>query len=51
MSLLGHIDVFNQADDNWPEYYEMLEQYFFANDINDNKKRTATLLTVIGKDT
>ena len=51
MSLLGHIDVFNQADDNWPEYYEMLEQYFFANDINDNKKRMATLLTVIGKDT
>ena len=29
----------------------MLEQYFFANDINDNKNRTATLLTVIGKDT
>ena len=51
MSLFGHVDVFNQAHDNWPEYYEILEQYFFANDINDNKKRTATLLTVIGKDT
>ena len=51
MSLLGNIDAFNPEHDNWPEYYEMLEQYFLANDIEDNKKRTATLLTIIGKET
>ena len=49
-NLLGLIEAFNIQDDKWDEYYETLEQYFIANEISDNKKLTATFITLIGKD-
>ena len=51
MSLIGKVEIFNQGYDNWEEYYEMVEQYFIANEITEDAKRTATFLTVIGKET
>ena len=51
MALLGKIDSFNHGPDDVCEYIERVDQYFFANDINDAKKKTAIFLTVIGSDT
>ena len=50
-SLLGSIEQFDPKYGDWSEYTERLEQYFLANDINDDKKQTAVFLTVIGSDT
>ena len=50
--LLGHIEPFNWAAEEWPQYVERLEQFFVANDITgeDNAvKRRATFLTVVGR--
>ena len=51
MALLGKIDSFNLKPDDICEYLERVEQYFFGNDIEDAKKKTAIFLTVIGTDT
>ena len=51
MALLGKIDSFNLKSDDICEYLERVEQYFFANDIEDAKKKPAIFLTVIGNDT
>ena len=51
MSLLGKIEAFDQENDKWSDYWDTVEQYFIANGIEDNKKRTATFLTLIGKET
>ena len=51
MSLLGKIDEFNCKDDDICEYMERVEQYFYANNIEDEKKQTAIFLTVIGSAT
>ena len=40
MALLGKNDSFNHGSDNLCEYIEKVDQYFFANDINDAKKKT-----------
>ena len=50
MALPGKIDSFNLKSDDICEYLERVEQYFFANDIEDGKKKTAIFLTVIGSD-
>ena len=41
MVLLGQIDSFNHNSDDICEYIERVDQYFYANDINDAKKKTA----------
>ena len=51
MSGIGRMDKFDPENDDWAEYWEMMEQYFCANEIDDNKKRTATFITLIGKET
>ena len=51
MSLLGRIEQFVHGVDLWNDYWEMIDQYFKANEITDNAKRTATFLTLIGKET
>ena len=53
-ALLGHIDQFDPADEQWPQYVERLEQLFVANDVTgDDKavKRRATFLSVVGRST
>ena len=49
MALLGKIDSFHLKSDDICEYLERVEQYFFANDIEDAKKKNAIFLTVIWK--
>ena len=50
--LLGHIDQFDPAAEEWPQYVERLEQFFEANDITGEEKAVkwrATFLSVVGK--
>ena len=51
MAVLGQIDSFNHNSDDTCEYIERVDQYFYANDINDAKKKTAIFLAFIGSDT
>ena len=50
VALLGKINSFNHGSDDICEHIEGVDQYFFANNINDAKKKTAIFLTVIGSD-
>ena len=53
LPLLGHIEQFDSAVEQWTQYVERLEQFFVANDvIGDDKavKRRATFLLVVGRD-
>ena len=50
-ALLGHIEQFDPAVEQWTQYVERLEQFFVANDIiGDNKavKWRANFLSVVG---
>ena len=49
--MFGSIDAFAVHVGDWNEYVERLEQYFIANDIEDDKKKTAIFLTIIGAET
>ena len=51
MAVYGKIDEFNIEDDSWSDYMERLEHYFYANDIEDGKKKAAIFLTVVGSKT
>ena len=52
MATLGKIEQFDlHGNENFSEYIERLEQYFFANDIDNDKKQTAVFLTVTGPET
>ncbi len=44
---IGKIDAFDNATDDWTLYCERIEQYFKANDIDDDK-RVSVLLSAIG---
>ena len=49
--MIGRIDPFNNAEEDWPTYYvERLEQYFEVNSIDDDKKVPA-LISLIGSKT
>ena len=50
MALIGKIEEYDEKD-NWIEYTERLEQYFVANEITDNGKKRADLLSVCGAKT
>ncbi|XP_043243629.1 uncharacterized protein K02A2.6-like isoform X2 [Amphibalanus amphitrite] len=45
---LGKIEEFHQGQDNWEEYAERLDQFFVANDIQDDAKKRAILLSSMG---
>ncbi|GFO38215.1 Pol polyprotein [Plakobranchus ocellatus] len=45
---LGRIEEFNPAQNDLESYIERLEQYFVANNVTTEEKRTAVLLSVIG---
>ena len=50
MALNGKIEEYNE-NDSWIEYTERLENYFAANEIPDNNKKRALLLSVCGAKT
>ena len=41
MATLGKFEPFNYHKDDIDEYYELVEQYFYANGVEDEKKQTA----------
>ena len=45
---LGRLEVFEAAEDNWEEYVERLVQFFVANEIDDDVKKRAILLSNVG---
>ena len=50
--LLGHLEQFDPALEEWPQYVERLEQFFVANDITGDGsavKKRATFLAVVGR--
>ncbi|CAM1308578.1 Uncharacterised protein r2_g1856 [Pycnogonum litorale] len=47
---LGRVDKFVVGEDSWDDYYERLQCYFTANDIDDTKK-VAVLLSLVGPKT
>ena len=51
MAVYGKIEEFDPNNEKWTDYADRIEQYFYANEINDEKKQTAIFLTVIGSTT
>ena len=45
---LGRLEVFDSTEDNWEEYIERLVQFFVANEITDDVKKRAILLSNVG---
>ena len=50
MTLIGKIEEYNE-NDSWMEYNKRLEHYLVANEITDNNKKRAVLLSVRGTKT
>ena len=51
MTVYGKIEEFNAKREAWDDYIDKLDNYFSANDINDEKKQVAIFLTVIRSET
>ena len=51
MALYGVVGKFKESEESWTQYVERLEQYFLANEISDEKKQRAILLSVCGSKT
>ena len=51
MATHGSVSEFNSAQEDWRSYAERLEQYFAANDVKDEEKMWAILLSVCGPST
>ena len=51
MATHGTVAEFNSAQVDWPSYTEQLDQYFAANDVKDEGKMRAILLSVCGSAT
>ena len=43
---IGKIEAFDETNNDWNAYVERVEQYFFANEIKDNKQ-VAVMLSLI----
>ena len=51
MSLFGGVEPFDLRNGNFAEYLERLEQYFIANGVDNNERKAAIFITMIGKET
>ena len=47
MTTIGKIESFNETQEKWETYVECVEQFFLANNIDDDH-RVPTLLSLIG---
>ena len=50
-TLIGQVEAFQPGVDDWEQYTERLGQYFAANGIEDDDKKLAVFLTVVGAKT
>ena len=48
MALLGALNEWNSSEEEWSNYIERVHFYFEANDIADESKKRAILLSVVG---
>ena len=48
---IGKIDEFDSDKEGWESYCERIQLYFTANEITENDKKRAVLLTVVGSKT
>ena len=46
--MLGHIEEFDDNKDDWSQYVEHLEHFFFKNSLQDEGKKRAVFLSVMG---
>ena len=46
-TLVENIEAFDANDDDFPCYAERMEQYMLANNITDEKRKTAVFLTLV----
>ena len=51
MALYGNVGEFKESEESWTQYVERLDQYFLANEITDEDKQRAILLSVCGSKT
>lgn len=51
MVTLGTLAAFDQKNQTWEEYCEIMEQFFAANNIDDGDRQRAILICVIGAST
>ena len=50
MRVIEKLEAFNLHEDDWLEYWDIEGQYFLANGITAEEKKTATFLTIIDKE-
>ena len=50
MTTIGNIDVFDETQESWETYVELVKHFFAANDVDDNHQ-VPTLLSLIGSKT
>ena len=50
MSLFGGLEPFDLRNGNFAEYLERLEQYFITNGVDNNERKAAIFITMIGKE-
>jgi len=46
MATYGNVGEFKESEESWTQYAERLEQYFASNEIKDEKKQRAILLSL-----
>ena len=49
-ALFGGVESFDIINGDFDKYVERMEQYYVANDVEDDKKKVAIFITVVGKD-
>ena len=51
MATFGSIGVFTESNESWENYTDRLDQYFEANEITDDGRQRAILISVVGPET
>ena len=50
-TVIGQVEPFQLGTEDWEQYTERLKQFFLANGIDDDGKKLAVFLTVVGAKT
>lgn len=48
---IGTLAAFDTKNQTWEEYCEIMEQFFAANEISDQARQQAILISVVGPST
>ena len=47
-SIVGAVGSFDPATNQWVSYIEQMEEFFLANDIKEDRKKVAALISTVG---